>query len=241
MFRLEETTSEEAYVVISHDCDLAADYDKEPNVEVVKVRKLKEGEEAKQLFGKNPRLLQMEVILDGDTCILEFVPGNKAIFRKLALFQRQTQGDNFLNGGQLRQLRSWLASRYRRHALPNDLVDRLRPLFNKLEERAKKKADGVVATFVSYDPEREIEDPSESYEVEFAVVYDSEDGAGKENAESIATAIQAAFAKIEGVELAGVNPYNDMEFTLRDTRTMTELSYEYLSFRGEQNLFTERS
>lgn len=133
----------------------------------------------------------------------------------------------------------WLASRYRRHALPNKLVDRLKPLFNKLEEKAKKKAEGVVATFVSFSPEKEIDDPAEPYDVSFSVVYDSESGVGQENAQSIAETIKSAFSKVDGVELAELEVYNDMEFTLRDTRTMIELSYEHLSFRGEHNLFTE--
>lgn len=227
------------FVVISHDCDLAADCDKEPFVEVVRVRRLKDDEEPTQLFGKNPRLLQMEVELDGEKCILEFVASNKATFSKYPLFQRQLQGTTILLPGQLQQLRVWLASRYRRHALPNELVDRLKPLFGKLEERAKRNADGVFATFVSFSPNMEIDDPAEIYDVSFAVVYDSENPVGEENAKSIVETIKKAFSKVKGVELGPIEAYNDMEFTLRDTRTMIELSYEHLSFRGEHNLFIE--
>jgi len=231
---------DDAFVVISHDCDLAADYEKEPSVEVVKVRRLKEGEDASQLFGKNPRLLQMVVSLEGQTAILEFLPSNKTSVPKLSLFERQPQGVSFLNPDQLTQLRTWLASRYRRHALPNQLVECLRPLFSKLEERAKKKAGGVIATFLSYTPESEIDNAEEKYEVAFAVVFDGESSDGEANAKSIAAALERAFEKIEGVELLEMDVYSDTEFTLRDTRMMTELSYEYLSFRGEHNLFTER-
>ncbi len=224
-----------AHIVITHDCDIAADMQNEPYVEII-CGKILSAEELNQQFttGRSPRELHIPCLQSDNTVVyVQLFPLEKRLIPKSELLRFEPNSDLTTSKRSKVLLRTWLACRYRRHALPNELVERLRKVLDKLEEVGKKKNEGVIATFLAYDPDGEIEDPEEPYEIKFRIVYEHISPMGKTNAETMAAKLKQALEKAEGIESNDVKVFSDTEFTLFDMTQMVEWRFEHLSFRGE--------
>jgi hypothetical protein len=219
------------YLVISHDCDLAASVDNEPKVEIIAGEVL-DSPNGLNLYARNPRLLHLPVTYQGQKRFLAITPCTKQLLDKVAVLGELPNQDLQLSGDELRLLRSWLACRYRRHALPNELNDRLSRVYSKLEGAGKKKPDGVIATFLAYDPADSDLPADVPYEVKFWVIFESQHPEGETNASLMAKAIGSALENNEGVE-SEVKVVADTAFTLFDMNKMVEWRLEHLSFRGQ--------
>ncbi len=136
-------------------------------------------------------------------------------------------------------LQSWLAARYRRHALPNSLVERLRPVFEYIEKEGKNNSSGILSFQLSYDPKDEL--PSEEpYELWLNIVYITDEAKYGSMAEDIALRLKTEFPKLlektknsGTVDLRQCEAFSEMEFTLRDMRDNVEYHLEHLSYRTE--------
>lgn len=224
-----------AHIVITHDCDIAADMQNEPYVEIISGKILSAEELNQQLTtGRSPRELHIPCSQgDGTIVHVQLFPLEKRLIPKNELLRFDPSSDLITSKKSKTLLRTWLACRYRRHALPNELVERLRKVLDKLEAVGKKKNEGVIATFLAYDPDGEIEDPEEPYEIKFRIVYEHLSPIGKTNADAMAAKLKQALENAEGIESNDVKVFADTEFTLFDMTQMVEWRFEHLSFRGE--------
>jgi len=226
-------------VAISHDCDIANDnLDAEPAVEFVFARTL-EQHNGNYTHGKNPRTLHLNYTHDGQIVFFELFASQRLILQKNVLETVQPDETYELNNHSGQILQSWLAARYRRHALPNSLVDRLRGVFDYIEKEGKKNSSGILSFRLSYEPESELP-PEEPYELWISIVYITDETEYGETAEKIANSLKTEFSKLLDktkdsgtVDLRKCEAISEMAFTLRDMRETVEYHLEHLSYRTE--------
>lgn len=226
-------------IAISHDCDIANDnLDVEPAVEFIFARILNKCD-GNCTNGKNPRTLHLDYKHSETSVFLELLASKKFMLEKNTLEAVQPEEFYNLTPHSRKILQSWLAARYRRHALPNSLVDRLREVFTHIEKKGKKNSSGILSFHMSYDPEDELP-PEEPYELCLNVVYLTDKAEYSAMAEEIAQNLKTEFPKLlektqdKGmVDLRKCEAISEMEFTLRDMRDMVEYHLEHISYRTE--------
>ena len=224
-------------IAISHDCDIANDNpDTEPAVEFIFARIL-EQHNGNYTHGKNPRILHLDYTGNEQTIWLELLASSKVMVQKNLLCQ--TQPDQVYNLTAIQTLQSWLAVRYRRIALPNSLVDRLRSVSTYIEKECKKNSSGILSFRLSYEPQDELI-PEEPYELWLSLVYVADKAEYATMTAKIAQNLKTEFPnlleKTKGsgtVDLRKCEAVSEMEFTLRDLRDTVEYNLEHLSYRTD--------
>ncbi|MFQ4139347.1 hypothetical protein PGN35_023825 [Nodosilinea sp. PGN35] len=236
---LTESPDIDLAIAISHDCDIANDsLDAEPVIEFVLVRVIKQCN-GNYTYGKNPRTLHLDYTHAGEPVFLELIASKKLTVQKDKLEAVQPDETYQLTPSKLQILQSWLAARYRRHALPNSLVDRLSAVFGYVEKKGKSHSSGILSFRLSYDPNNEIP-PEEPYELWFNIVYVTDENEDRVKAEGFAHSLETEFPKLlektansGTVTLRKCEAVSEMEFTLRDMRETFEYHLEHLSYRTE--------
>ena len=225
-------------VAISHDCDIANDnLDAEPAVEFIFAR-IVDKQDGNFTLGKNPRTLHLSYTRDGKPIFLEMIASRRVTVSKDIL--AEIQPDRTYEPIDSRHvLQSWLAARYRRHALPNSLVDRLREVFRHIDKEGKKNADGILSFQLDYDPKSELS-PEDPYELWIDIVYVTDKDEYKSMAATMAEELKAKFPQLVektkscgSVDLRRCEAVSEMEFTLRDMREKVEYHLEHLSYRTD--------
>lgn len=225
-------------VLVSHDCDIASAEDIEPDVEIVLARRVSEAD-GNCTFAKNPRRLHLS--FDGleERCDLELIAHQKYRLSKRVLVDLQPDREWSLDHHGRQILQGWLASRYRRHALPDELVERLSPFFSFLNKKLKPSAVEIAGIWIDYDP-RDSVLADEPYEFWMYVVYNFQEGEDAQaKAEDLASAVRKNFDRLVlknrgagPVELNECMAVSEVAFTLDDLRRNTELKMEHLSHRA---------
>jgi hypothetical protein len=229
----------ELAIAISHDCDIANDnLETEPAVEFVFARIL-EQHNGNYTHGKNPRILHLDYTCGGKSVFLELLASKRLTLPKNRLEAVQPDETYQLPSSPGQILQSWLAARYRRHALPNSLVDRLRTVFSYIEKEGKNNSSGILSFRLSYDPEYELS-AEEPYELWLNIVYITDQDEYRTMSLAIAQKLETAFPRLlektkesGKVILRKCEAVSEMEFTLRDMRETVEYHLEYLSYRIE--------
>ncbi len=227
-------------VAISHDCDIAHDnLEVEPDIEFIFARIL-EQHNGNYIYGKNPRILHLGYTHDAKEVFLELLASKKVTLQKIGLKAVQPDETYKLTHSRNQILQSWLAARYRRHALPNSLVERLRPVSSYIEKEGRKNSSGILSFRLFYEPIEPPNElpPEEAYELWLSIVYSSDDDKYRSMAEEIADKLKIEFPKlledtknIGKVDLRQCKAFSEMEFTLQDMRGTFELHLEHLSHR----------
>lgn len=231
---------EEYLFVISHDCDITAEFSKEPFIEVLRLNVLNEGEQDSSLiYGKSPREIDLPVLINNTQKYLKLSQLSKAQISKQYNANITADDSLVIDDKGMKLLRSWLSSRYKRHSFPESLAKRLSKLQSKIESRCKSqtKANGIIALFINVDPgEEELED-GDPYEIDVAIVYESDIPNAQSNAENLKKDILNCLKQIEeqfpDSIMGKVSIRSDSEFTFKDMRSYVEWRFEHLSFRGE--------
>jgi hypothetical protein len=235
---LADTGAADLAVAISHDCDIANDdLDAESSVEFIFARILGQ-QDGNYTHGKNPRTLHIAYRHDGELVVFELIASQKLLVKKNKL--EAIPPDETYQLTESRQIfQSWLAARYRRHALPNSLVDRLRPIFSFIEKKGKKNSSGILSVRLSYEPEYELP-PEEPYELWISIIYIIDKPVYGKMAESVASDLNTEFSNLlektkknGTVDLRECKAISEMEFTLRDMRETVEYHLEYVSYRTD--------
>lgn len=232
---LTDIPNAELAIAISHDCDIANDnLDAEPVVEFISARIL-EDRNGNYTHGKNPRVLHVDYTHGEKIVSLELLSSKRFVVQKDKLEEVQPDDTYKLTHSQ-QILQSWLAARYRRHALPNSLVDRLREVFAYIEKQGKKNSSEILSFRFSYDPNEELL-PEEQYELSINIVYvDGHQKMSEEIAKSLKEEFPKLLAKTKdsgAVDLSKCEAVSEMEFTLRDMRDTVEYHLEHVSYRAE--------
>jgi len=227
--------------VISHDCDCVAGADIESNVEVI-VASISERPIQNYMHAKNPRVLQLAcgesgLSVDFDIRVKTFLP-------KKTLASLQPETAIKFSRGEKRILARWLASRYDRGVLPDELQKRLKAVEDSIEAASKAHAASILGVFIYHDKDEELPE-DELYIVDIRVVYDNEDPTAKEAATKAANAIDARFKRKfytgdsgfrpvwQSVELEHCSASSDIEFSLFEVMSYTLWRLEHISLRQD--------
>lgn len=236
---LPETPDVALALAISHDCDIAnEDLGMEPVVEFILANVIEQAVGNYKL-GKNPRVLHLDVKHEGKPAFLKLIASRRVAVRKEELAAVQPSGAYAVNSSSIQVLQSWLAARYRRHALPNSLVDRLKTVFDYIEKNGKKNASGILSFRLSYEPEYELP-PAEPYEIWLSIVYIEDQAEYKPMAKELADSLKNEFLHLiektrdyGHVDLRQCRAFSEFEFSLGDMRKTVEYHLEHLSYRTD--------
>lgn len=87
------------------------------------------------------------------------------------------------------------------------------------------------------DPSEEELEDGIPYEIDIAIVYESEIAGAEENAQALKVEIEKCLQQIEtqfpDSIIGNADVKSDSEFTFKDMRSYVEWRFEHLSFRGE--------
>lgn len=227
----------ELAVAVSHDCDIANDnLDAEPAVEFI-FASIVDQQNGNYTLGKNPRTLHLGYNREGEQIVVELIAARKISLQKDVLEAIQPDRNYELDYTYI--LQSWLAARYRRHALPNSLVDRMRGVFSHIDKVGKQNSDGILSFRLDYDPREELP-PEEPYELSINIVYITDDESYAAKAEKMAKDLQDKFPQLIDktkdsglVDLRRCAAVSETEFTMRDMRETVEYHLEHLSYRTD--------
>lgn len=222
------------YVVITHDCDIANDnLVAEPVIELISAR-IVEKSNGNFEYAKNPRKLHLAWEGEEDDICLELVSTDKFSLPKLVLKDIQVVSGYSLDQYSRRTLQSWLAARYKRQALPDNLQNRLSKFIDYLGKKGRSNHGSLIGYWVDYHPHEELDEDT-PYEFSLSVVFSTDDPEAQEKASALVDDIKESFsgliskAKKGDVILEVCGSYSEEEFTLRDLRSNDNLRFDYIS------------
>jgi hypothetical protein len=236
-----EQSEEYMAAVISHDCDCLAGLEVDANIEVI-LAKVSKSPTPNNMHAKNPRTLQLECKEFGQSIDLDIRA--KAFISKKILSAITPEISIRFSREEKRILARWLASRYDRGALPDELQSRLQVVEETIEKAGKTHPNAILGIYIYYEPDKELP-KNELYIVDLRIVYahDDPDPLAREKAETAAQVIDTRFRKKfftgdngirpcwEKIELENCSALSDIDFTLFDVMSYTQLKLEHISLR----------
>ncbi|EDC2355071.1 hypothetical protein GAA99_07080 [Salmonella enterica] len=234
-------------VVITHDCDLQSNSEK--NVELM-LGPLKKGS-GRMMRAKHPRIIDLcfEKPESIKKNAVELRHERKTILPKEAFHCEEPDLSYTISAEEKQALKQWLAAKYGRPAFPNSFEERLRAYDEGKTFIFEKEVAGIIATnaehligvFFDLGEER-FNDLEEGvpYELSINVVYDATEGGpdARVAAEQVCANLKALFFKFYGdpalghselIALEQCNAVADTHFSLYALRRMDQWRVEYIS------------
>lgn len=222
-----ESPNDTVVIVATHDCDLAQDSDKEPNVEVIIGRRILKLE-GHFTHAKTSRTLHIE-FESNKSFLTEFAIVEKYSIHKNTLVAFKPKKSLRLSPPNLAIFQLWLASRYRRSAFPDEFEQRLKEtkLSEKITKAVKPHGKMITAVFFDVDEGQEIArtGPNDIYVLDIFLLhaiepdfYDAETAANKAK-----DAIIQAFTK----KLFDSQSHKWQKIELRDIEIISESGMTY--------------
>lgn len=226
-------------MVISHDCDCAADPSREPDLEVL-IGSLVAKLNGSLTFSKSTRKLHIE--LSECDRLIELQISSRRKIPKHTIVATRPDGTWSLTHDEKVVLAQWLAARYNRASFPTALVKRLRPVEGAFRETIKKYASAAVGVFVDFDPAGELpDDLAEPYVLDFSIVFDDRVATAEEQCTQLCRELEVVFSEAfrdsadnmwVSIELASCVAIADTQFTYRDSRTSRLYRFDDVSLRS---------
>lgn len=238
-------------VVVSHDCDLTASVDKEPDAEAIVGRRIDRlGGDS---YGKTARRLHIEYQSEEGPIAIELMATTKRSIAKPELFATTPHRDMWLDGQGIGILQRWLASRYHRAAFPEAFEDRLRAailpgkrtFLRRIESILVAGSDHIRALLFDLDEGKEIErsGPEDAYQLGIVVLYDSlrdeptAAHAAAKAAEELEELFDAAFntqdSGWKSICLMYRDPISDSAITVAQREMLKQWRLEYMSLQED--------
>lgn len=238
-------------VVISHDCDLTAGADKEPESEIIVGQRIdKLGGDS---YGKTARRLHIEYQTGTGPVVLELMATDKRPISKHTLFATDPRQDMWLDGQGIEILQRWLAARYHRAAFPEAFEDRLRAANIPGKKTFLKQIETILAAGGShirallFDLDEcenvERDTPEDLYQLGIVVLYDSlrdeptAATAAAKAAEELEALFDTAFhppgAEWQNVCLQYCDPVSDSAITVAQREMLKQWRLEHMSLQDD--------
>lgn len=238
-------------VLISHDCDLAAEIEKEPISELIVGRRIdKMGGDS---YGKTARRLHIEYQTQDGPVILELMATAKQPIEKQKLFEFSPRNDIQMDGRGIGILQRWLAARYHRAAFPEAFEDRLRAavipgkrtFLKKIELILSDGGEHIRGLLFDLDEGKDIErkTPDDVYQLGINVLYDStkDEPTAAGVAEAAAHALEELFRTAFYSEQAGwqniclqyCDPISDSGITVAQREMLKQWRLEHMSLQED--------
>lgn len=238
-------------VIASHDCDLCADDEVEPQVEYLLVE-LDGEKNGNFMLGKNVRVLQAVArSAHGTERLVTISVHRRAFIEKRDFYVRAIWLPQQLDDGNVIVFRRWLTARYGRSAFPNAFENLMRgKVENKIGELSKQKGEVIRGLYFDLDDnhlrERGAEDGP--YELRIYVVYppDTLDSDATLFAQRLDDILRKAFYdesknSWSGVELISCDALSEDAFSLFMANNTKTWRVDHRSYTGapEFSLFPE--
>lgn len=238
-------------VVISHDCDLTAEIEKEPIAELIvgwRIDKL-----GGDSHGKTARRLHIEYQAKDGPIFLELMATAKQPIEKQKLFKFSPRNDIELDGQGIGILQRWLAARYHRAAFPEAFEDRLRSAVIPGKRTFLKKIELILANggehirglLFDLDEGRDIEReaPDDLYQLGINILYDSTkdeptaaaaaEKAAEELEELFSTAFYSGQFGWQNVRLLYCDSMSDNAITVAEREVFKQWRLEHMSLQDD--------
>ena len=171
---------------------------------------------------------------------LELRATRKFVIDKAILEKYEPDDQLVLASNESIVLSHWLAARYKRAAFPNALLNRLgkKNILDSIGNSGKKNPHAISGIFLDYDPQGEVENDREIYELWIYVVFSSEIEDAQKVAQELAISLkqrmERAFLNSENrwhlVELRECQAVSDAAFSLNDAKRMKYFRLDYVSY-----------
>jgi hypothetical protein len=230
-------------VVISHDCDLIQPPKKEPVVEVIVGRRIPKPD-GNFTFAKNPRTLHLPLEENGAQIYIELHAKDKRCIQKTDLKNHKPNPAIAIVPNNRSVLQQWLAERYRRTALPDELERRLRE--RRFHEEVKRivapHGSHLIAILLDVDDGQSVErEAGENYILSIFVLYSTEKDPleAEKVAGCVARALEDAARKRwydekrgwQGIELRECQAVSDSVLPYAAGMRLARLNFDYISLR----------
>jgi hypothetical protein len=247
-FALRDAQSPESIVavVISHDCDLAASPDKEPEVEVI-VGRLIEKADGNFTHAKTPRVLHIEFATAEGGRFVELAATRKVRISKTDFADHEPRPEFNLGPAQQSILQRWLGARYRRSAFPDAFEKRLDKsgADRRLSKMLKPVGEHIRGIFFDVDDGNEVqrEEPDDTYALAIVLVYTSQPHGHESEALALKVKeqIESLFEELffnennswKNIELVECIVMSDEALTYAQSLMLKQWRLEHLSLREE--------
>ena len=124
-------------IVISHDCDLAADIEIEPRIELL-LGKFVAKIDGTYAYGRNSRQIHLPVLHSDSSLTLEILARDKVQLEKKTISNLLPDKGRKLEPDELKALQNWLVDRYARASYSNSFND-------VLTERVKERLPKIIS------------------------------------------------------------------------------------------------
>jgi hypothetical protein len=225
-------------LVVSHDCDIACALGDEPQIEVIVGTRIDASDQA-YTNARDVRILHIEFETPQGKMALELVANDKRAIGKTQFQTYEPDSSFVLPEKELRALRSWLAARYRRAAIPDGLQRLVMGIFRDIFKKGDRPR-ALDSIYIDFEPDEEELPDGDKYELNVVIVYDTHEPGAKETAEQATDRLIAQFRKKyfiggiwKSVELRSCVARADTSFTLFDVKNHKLVRLEYLSLRAE--------
>lgn len=206
------------YIVISHSCDIARDESKEPFIELLPCHPISniDGNNSK---GRTTRQLNFNLTLNGKRNSYNIIAAEKIFVKKSELINIKSEF-NEESDLTLHILRNWLAARYRRETLPQNINDLFRRKL-KIQKKLKQLSKDISAIFLDIDEQAELCD------VYFII--NSESEGSKEKVENFVQLLSKKLHNYPEFSSKITFTYRiDLDFNYNEITNYVYYNYDYL-------------
>ncbi|MFN8519582.1 MAG: hypothetical protein U0667_09420 [Chloroflexota bacterium] len=225
-------------VVISHDCDIChPDIAKEPDAELIVVRRLPARPSGDWTFMRSPRVLEFEAQVGGQSQSFRVAASERLVVPRTRLVgvdpaaHLETQPPDLLV--------AWLTNRYIRRAFPDAFNDRLRAKRKDIERPLKGSGEHLHSIYLLIDDDEL--SPDVSYRLVVRGTMLESDFAVPERrirAQQAFDGLVAALGACPGIEVVDDALVSETEISLHDIRIMKRWSvHDSLSLRSEDEAY----
>lgn len=212
------------WAVVSHDCDLANDFEAE--IELVRATPV-QSSDGNLTFAKSPRTLQVSTS-DGRAMQLTMSskrPIMKKTISEIHLFGELAERDRHT-------LRYWMSARYARPALPDAFNERRVAVRGKVRKALRSSGVYMTDIFVLLE-DRELP-PEETYNVDLLALMTVEDFEVQERRQTAETAmllLAELLSSCDGIDVIEAGVRSEDDLTVHEVRYYKRLGFEDMSLR----------
>lgn len=235
---VKEYQNDDIFIVLPYSCAVVQmDVEKEPYIELFRVRRAS-GVEKEYQFGRNPRLLQIEVQGEGE---LFFATGSihDRFFIDRSVFSGLKPDSTLkLNERECVIVKNWFAKRYIRNAFPTEFNTRTRAATRKLNKAMKGDVnlEELIGVYLLLDPlSQELNNLEEPYDVEIYFLV-KESGLKNNEIIRIKDKFKADLGKCAGILISEIELKSETEILLSEYRDLIRLDdYDFISHRDDHD------
>ncbi len=226
----EDVTENDVLIVISQSCDVVCtSYDLEPSLELHVGRPI-EAVDGNNSFGKNPRALDFEPSINGNTRALRILNHERKRIPRQVLETALPMG--LIQDGDIRMLAKWTANRYTRPALPDAFNERRASAKAAITKLIRRDAKDVAGFYVALNTFDELPDGTD-YQIALMSITPKAIANDPKRFEKVVEVTKAleGLLKLRGIAVVEAVARSAAEVSLEDIALFKRLEFDYISER----------